>query len=138
MCLGVPMRIIESDGFTALCERLGERRRVNVMLIEEAPVGACVLVHVNNAVRLLDEEEASLINEALEELASALDRHASARSPITAFRTSPQDRLCVFTEAHLEQTELIHWRGFLSMRLLVRVRRTGAKRCQRHRWQILR
>ena len=77
MCLGVPMRIIESDGFTALCERLGERRRVNVMLLEEAPVGACVLVHINNAVRLLDEEEASLINEALDELASALDHHLS-------------------------------------------------------------
>jgi len=71
------MRVIESDGFTALCERLGEHRRVNVMLIEEAPVGAFVLVHVNNAVRLLDEEEASLINEALEELAGALDRHLS-------------------------------------------------------------
>ena len=34
MCIGVPMRVIESDGFTALCERRGERRRVNVMLIE--------------------------------------------------------------------------------------------------------
>ncbi len=77
MCLGVPMRIIESDGFTALCERRGERRRVNVMLIEEAPVGAWVLVHINNAVRLLDEEEAQLINEALDELASALDHHVS-------------------------------------------------------------
>jgi len=78
MCLGVPMRIIESDGFTALCERLGEQRRVNVMLIEEAPVGAFVLVHVNNAVRLLDEEEASLINEALNELASALSERTIA------------------------------------------------------------
>ena len=77
MCLGVPMRIIESDGFCALCERLGEQRRVNVMLIEDVPVGACVLVHINNAVRLLDEEEASLINEALDELASALDRHVN-------------------------------------------------------------
>ncbi len=77
MCLGVPMRIVESDGFTALCERRDEQRRVNVMLIEEAPVGAWVLVHVANAVRLLDEEEASLINEALDELASALGHHVS-------------------------------------------------------------
>ncbi len=74
MCLGVPMRIIESNGYTALCERHGERRRVNVMLIEEAQVGAWVLIHINNAVRLLDEEEASLIGEALEELAQALTR----------------------------------------------------------------
>ena len=75
MCLGLPMRIIESDGFTALCERGGERRRVNVMLIEEALAGAFVLVHVNNAVRLLDEEEAGLINEALDELTKALTHH---------------------------------------------------------------
>ncbi len=75
MCLGVPMRIIESDGFTALCERAGERRRVNVMLLDEAPAGAFVLVHVNNAVRLLDEEEAGLIDEALDELVSALNAH---------------------------------------------------------------
>ena len=46
------------------------------MLIEEAPAGAWVLVHVNNAMRLLDEEEASLINEALDELARALGHHA--------------------------------------------------------------
>jgi hydrogenase expression/formation protein HypC len=68
------MRVLESDGFTALCERSGERRRVNVMLLEEAPAGVCVLVHVNNAVRLLDEEEAMLIDEALNELARALAR----------------------------------------------------------------
>jgi len=37
-----------------------------------------VLVHVNNAVRLLDEEEASLINEALNELASALSERTIA------------------------------------------------------------
>ena len=58
MCLGVPMRIMESDGLMALCQGRGELRRVNVMLLEEAPAGAFVLVHVNNAVRLLDEEEA--------------------------------------------------------------------------------
>jgi hydrogenase expression/formation protein HypC len=77
MCLGVPMRIVESDGFMALCERRGVRRRVNVMLLEEAPLGALVLVHVANAVRLLDEDEARLIDEALEELAAALDRVAA-------------------------------------------------------------
>jgi hydrogenase expression/formation protein HypC len=66
------MRVIESDGFMALCERRGEQRRVNVMLIDAAPVGACVLVHISNAVRLLDEEEALLIDGALDELSGAL------------------------------------------------------------------
>jgi hydrogenase expression/formation protein HypC len=73
MCLGIPMRIVQSDGLTAWCEGRGEGRRVNVMLLEEAPEGAWALVHVNNAVRLLDEEEARLIDGALDELARALE-----------------------------------------------------------------
>ena len=40
-------------------------------------MGASVLVHVHNAVRLLDEEETRLIDEALDELASALGEQAS-------------------------------------------------------------
>jgi hydrogenase expression/formation protein HypC len=73
MCIGIPMRVIESDGFTALCEVRGEQRRVNVMLIEGAEPGAWVLTHMGNAVRLLEEEEASQINEALEALNAALN-----------------------------------------------------------------
>ena len=73
MCIGIPMRVIESDGFTALCEVRGEQRRVNVMLIEGAEPGAWVLTHVGNAVRLLEEEEAAQIVEALEALNAALN-----------------------------------------------------------------
>jgi hydrogenase expression/formation protein HypC len=73
MCIGIPMRVIESDGFTALCEVGGEQRRVNVMLIEGAEPGAWVLTHVGNAVRLLEQEEAAQINEALEALSAALN-----------------------------------------------------------------
>ena len=73
MCIGIPMRVIESDGFTALCEVRGEQRRVNVMLIEGAEPGTWVLTHAGNAVRLLEEEEASRINEALEALNAALN-----------------------------------------------------------------
>jgi hydrogenase expression/formation protein HypC len=73
MCIGIPMRVIESDGFTALCEVHGEQRRVNVMLIDGAEPGAWVLTHMGNAVRLLEEEEASQINEALEALNAALN-----------------------------------------------------------------
>jgi hydrogenase expression/formation protein HypC len=73
MCIGIPMRVIESDGFTALCEIRGEQRRVNVMLIEGAEPGAWVLIHAGNAVRLLEEEEAARIVEALEALNAALN-----------------------------------------------------------------
>ena len=73
MCIGIPMRIVESDGFTALCEGRGERRRVNVMLLEEAGPGQWVLIHLSNAVRLLEEQEALQINEALDALMAALN-----------------------------------------------------------------
>ncbi|MDR3465137.1 MAG: HypC/HybG/HupF family hydrogenase formation chaperone [Xanthobacteraceae bacterium] len=71
MCLGLPMTIIETDGVTALCERRGEQRRVSVLLLDQPPVGARVLVFIDNAVRLLDADEARLIDDALDGLAAA-------------------------------------------------------------------
>jgi hydrogenase expression/formation protein HypC len=73
MCIGIPMRVVESDGFVALCEGRGEQRRVNVMLIEGAEPGAWVLTHAGNAVRLLEEDEAGQINEAIDALSAALN-----------------------------------------------------------------
>ena len=73
MCLGLPMTIIETDGMSALCTYGNEQRRVSVMLLSEPPVGAKVLVYIDTAVRLLDEEEACLIGDALEGLGAALN-----------------------------------------------------------------
>jgi hydrogenase expression/formation protein HypC len=74
------MRIVEADEMSALCERGEERRRVSLLLLGPQPVGAFVLVHIDTAVRVLDEEEAGLIEQALQGLAAALrgeniDRH---------------------------------------------------------------
>lgn len=71
MCLGVPMTIIETNGMSALCERRGERRQVSVLLIDRPPVGAQVLVFIDNAIRLLDAEEARQIDNALDGLTAA-------------------------------------------------------------------
>jgi hydrogenase expression/formation protein HypC len=73
MCLGLPMTIVESDGLSALCEYRGERRRVSLMLLSEPPVGAKVLVYIDTAIRLLDDEEARLIGAAIEGLGAALN-----------------------------------------------------------------
>jgi len=73
MCLGLPMTIVETDGITALCEHGNEQRRVSVMLLSDASVGAKVLVHINSAVRLLDDEEARLISAALDGLEASLN-----------------------------------------------------------------
>ncbi|WP_407114905.1 HypC/HybG/HupF family hydrogenase formation chaperone [Bradyrhizobium sp. LMG 9283] len=73
MCLGLPMTIVETDGITALCEYGNEQRSVSVMLLSDASVGAKVLVHIDTAVRLLDENEARLISEALDGLEASLN-----------------------------------------------------------------
>ncbi len=73
MCVGIPMRVVESNGFVALCEGRGERQNVNVMLVETAPPGQWVLVHLGSAQRLLDEQEATEINDALDALAAVLN-----------------------------------------------------------------
>ena len=73
MCLGVPMRILEGDDVTALAERRGATRRVSMLLVGAQEVGTTVLVHIDSAVRVLDEAEAKLIDDALEGLEAALD-----------------------------------------------------------------
>ncbi|WP_342729324.1 HypC/HybG/HupF family hydrogenase formation chaperone [Bradyrhizobium sp. B097] len=73
MCLGLPMTIVETDGITALCEHGNEQRRVSVMLLSDASLGAKVLVHIDTAVRLLDGDEARLISQALDGLEAGLN-----------------------------------------------------------------
>jgi hydrogenase expression/formation protein HypC len=72
MCLGVPMRVIEGDDMSALCEGAGRIERISMLLIGAQPVGAHVLVHLGTAMRTLDEEEADLITAALAGLDAAL------------------------------------------------------------------
>lgn len=66
MCLGLPMRVVETAGAWAIVERAGgERRRVSVLLVGPQPVGTPLLVHVDTAIRVLDEDEVPLIENAL-------------------------------------------------------------------------
>jgi len=60
MCLGVPMRIKEIDGFTARCEARGIERTASLFLLqhEDLQVGDLVMIHVGNAIQKMSEEEA--------------------------------------------------------------------------------
>lgn len=73
MCLGLPMTIVETDDMSALCEFRGEQRHVSVLLLSSPPVGARVLVFIDTAVRLLDDEEADRIADAIDGLGAALN-----------------------------------------------------------------
>lgn len=73
MCLGIPMVVVEGDDMQALVERRGEQRRVSMLLVGEQPVGTIVLVHIDSAVRTLDEAEAKLIDDGLDGVTAALE-----------------------------------------------------------------
>lgn len=72
MCLGIPMQVVESDEFTALCERRGEQRRLNMMLIGPQPVGTWVLAIMDHAREVLAPEQAQQIDDAVSGLEAAL------------------------------------------------------------------
>lgn len=57
MCLAVPARVVETDGRQAVVEVMGNRRRVDVSLVDARP-GLYVLLHAGIAIAVLDEAEA--------------------------------------------------------------------------------
>ena len=52
MCLGVPMRVVERDGFRARCEAKGIERSVSLFLLQHEAIGPGdhVMVHVGYAI----------------------------------------------------------------------------------------
>lgn len=60
MCLGIPMRIKQIDGYTAICEARGIERSASLFLMqhEDLQVGDLVMIHVGNAIQKMSEEEA--------------------------------------------------------------------------------
>ena len=78
MCLGVPGQVIEVDGFTALVDFWGVRRRVRLELVDE-PVraGDYILNHVGFAIRRIPPED---VDTTLD-LYSQLVRENTGRGP---------------------------------------------------------
>ncbi|MDE2349566.1 MAG: HypC/HybG/HupF family hydrogenase formation chaperone [Gammaproteobacteria bacterium] len=75
MCLGVPMRIVERDGFMARCDAKGIERSVSLFLIQHEDVapGDHVMVHVGYAIQKISAEEARSAWELYDEMLAAED-----------------------------------------------------------------
>lgn len=71
MCLGLPMTVTASDGITATVVGWGQRRVVGALLVGELAPGTAVLVHLNDAVRVLEPDEVEPITEAVRALLAA-------------------------------------------------------------------
>jgi hydrogenase expression/formation protein HypC len=54
------MRVIEIDGFSAVCEARGIRRQASLFLLQHEDIqpGDMVMIHVGNAIQKMSEEEA--------------------------------------------------------------------------------
>ena len=75
MCVGVPMKVIEIDYPMAVAEAKGVRRNISIMLLpeDEVKVGDYVMVHVGNAIEIIDEKNAEEIWKALDEVVAVLN-----------------------------------------------------------------
>ncbi|MCG7926670.1 MAG: HypC/HybG/HupF family hydrogenase formation chaperone [Candidatus Thiodiazotropha taylori] len=72
MCIGIPMQVVSMEGTTALCQGMGESRRVDTLLVGDQPVGSWLLVFLNSAREVLSEQRAEQISQALQALDLAL------------------------------------------------------------------
>ena len=73
MCLAIPGRVLEVEGDGEF-ERFGRVdfggpiKRIDLTFVPEATVGQYVLVHVGVAIQVIDEREAALVFEYLDEI----------------------------------------------------------------------
>lgn len=60
MCLGIPMQIVDTDGYNARCEAKGVQRQVSLFMLQDEPLapGDYVMVHVGYAIQKMTEPEA--------------------------------------------------------------------------------
>ncbi len=76
MCLGIPMQIVEVNGYVARCEAKGVERDVSLFLLQHEPLapGDFVVVHVGYAIQKVAEQEARTAWELYDQMLAAEDR----------------------------------------------------------------
>ena len=73
MCLGIPMRVVEIDGYNARCEARGVERTVSLFMMQDddIQVGDNLMIHVGYAIQKMTEEEARSAWEIYDEILAA-------------------------------------------------------------------
>ncbi len=95
MCLGVPGRIVEVDGFVAQVDFWGVRRAIRLDVVDEpVAAGDWVLNHVGFAIRRIPPEEVDATLALYDEILDAAEQdamRADVRAEIAAARGVPDD-----------------------------------------------
>ena len=70
MCLGIPMRVKEIDGYIARCEARGFEREAGLLMMAEGEVqvGDLVMISVGNVIQKMTEREAEMAWEMYNEI----------------------------------------------------------------------
>ena len=72
MCLAIPMRIVEMEGWAGVAEVDGVTRKVRLDLLPEVNLGDYVLVHAGLAIARVDAAEAEETLSLLRKLADEI------------------------------------------------------------------
>lgn len=72
MCIGVPMCVVEEGKGFSICERRGDRRRIDMRLVGDQPAGTHVLVFLDTAREVVSAGQARLVAQALDALNLAM------------------------------------------------------------------
>lgn len=70
MCLAIPMRVKQIDGFIARCEARGFERDASLLMMPEGEVqaGDLVMISVGNVIQKMTEYEAEMAWEMYDEI----------------------------------------------------------------------
>lgn len=79
MCLGIPMKVVEIDGYNARCEARGVERTVSLFMMQddEIQIGDNLMIHVGYAIQKMTDEEARSAWEIYDEMLAAEDQALS-------------------------------------------------------------
>ena len=68
MCLAVPGKIIKIDDIHGIVDIMGIKKQINIQLLENPKLGACVLIHAGFAIKQIHDEEFNFLNHTLKEM----------------------------------------------------------------------
>lgn len=81
MCIGIPMQVTRVEPGHAICQGRGEMRRVRTALVGDIQAGDWVLIFLDSAQEVINEDRAREVNSALDLLAACL-QESTPNSPM--------------------------------------------------------
>jgi hydrogenase expression/formation protein HypC len=68
MCLAIPGKLVEINGYNGIADFSGVRRKVDISFLEDPKLGDYILVHVGFAIQKVEEEIARETYRLLDEI----------------------------------------------------------------------